>query len=197
MTKATILQPNTIINLFDDDREEHGFFWDELYIQPSTEKGAGFGVFAKKKLPIGTMIPILGKRVESVEGLTHGWEYYRSTEFVDGNPSLNPFDGIGNYGLSIAMMVNETTSKKFNCHFKLDHVVAVRDINKDEELFVDYGTLYEVIRKQKGYTLDRNPFRFLDNSKKYHELKYPTQTERKMNIKHWNDIIFMMSRCDT
>ena len=183
MTKATILQPT---------KEGGGYVWGALEIKTSKEKGAGDGVFAKVPLRVGTMIPILGKRVSLDHDTTHGWKYY-SKEAVDGHPSIDPYKGVGNFGLSIAMMINESAKRKFNCKFKKDHIVVASHIKAGGELLVYYGKAYEATRKIQGYSVASNKYKDASYPV-YEELKYPSATERNGNIKHWNDIIAKGSR---
>ena len=64
--------------------------------------------------------------------------------------------GIGNFGLSIAMMLNESTTELHNCIFKYDHVVVMVTVRAGEELTVYYGRDYERTRRAQGYSLAGN-----------------------------------------
>jgi hypothetical protein len=174
-------------------KEDFGYVWNDLEIKQSEEAGAGDGVFAARLLPVGTMIPILGKKVDlDLHNFTHGW-VYRNKQAVDGNPSIKPYKGVGNNGLSIAMMINEPTKRKINCIFKLDHVVVAKPIKQGNELTIDYGREYEPTRESKGYTLDNNKYRDAVY-KSFDKLKFPTFKVRDANITHWNNIIDSSSK---
>ena len=143
-----------------------------------------------KALKVGTGITILGRAVDYRKDTTHGWQYYKTTIAIDGNPSYEPYKGVGCHGLAMAMMINETTSKPFNCRFKMDHLVVALPIAKGEELYVDYGNAYENYRKQMGYTLDNNKHRYNDKLyTEFHNLKFPSAKIRQANIAKWNDLI--------
>ena len=102
--KPIIIEPkkSSLSNYFN-------YQWDELEVKKSNETGAGNGVFARVNLPVGTMIPILGKQISQAEfnGLeqrhkaTHVWNFYKKNLIIDGDPKLNP------QGLNIALIVNE------------------------------------------------------------------------------------------
>jgi hypothetical protein len=123
---ATILLPR---------RDGSGWTWDELEIKKSTEKNAGNGLFAKTALEAGTVIPHIGKPTTK-----RGTHIFAGK---DGNPNLNPYNGIGNNGLSIAMMVNESQRKKPRVKFTRGHMVTTRKIKAGEELFGYYGNDYD------------------------------------------------------
>jgi hypothetical protein len=157
--KGTILQPHKARSC--------KYTWPGLEVKKSKEKNAGDGVFATKALPVGTMIPIIGQfhEGETPSALTHSWQYYgKNSGYVDGHPDHNPFKKVGNYGLSIAMMLNESTSKTHTCKFKMDHVVVAKNLKAGDELIVDYGPAYEGHRVEQGYTLDNNKYRYKHNA---------------------------------
>jgi hypothetical protein len=177
-----ILQPK--------EKGDRGYTWPALAVRQSQQNvGGGLGVFATRKLKPGIMIPILGHRVAQADGLTHGWVYYGSIKgAVDGHPSINPYKGVGSFGLSIAMMVNEPTRAKPNCIFKMDHIVIAEPIRKGEELTVYYGKNYELIRRIKGYTLRNNTYLDEPHPKLY-DMRYPRSKKRNNNIQQWLDVI--------
>ena len=165
-----------------------GYVWDELEVKPSNELNAGDGVFARVNLKAGTMIPILGKKINRVINPSHVW-IYRGRKAIDGHPSINPYKGVGSRGLAIAMMINESTKKPFNCIFKLDHVVIAKSIKAGDELYIDYGPYYNRV----GYDLSENRHR----DKEYSQLigkRYPTAKTRQDNINKWNDLIESCNR---
>ena len=88
------------------------------------------------------------------------------------------------------MMVNESTKRKFNCKFKLDHIAVALPIKKGSELTVDYGHGYEPTREQMGYSLDGNKYRDAEYPAfNFLKVKFPSANVRNDNINHWNDVI--------
>lgn len=138
-------------------KESSGFVWPQLTVERSTIEGAGMGVFATEDLPTGAMIPIIGHKQagEPDSKLTHAWQYTGATtgSWVDGDPRRMPYNNIGNGGLSISMMINE--SPEPNCVFRSNFVIVSRDLEKGEELFLYYGESYENNRLRMQYQLDR------------------------------------------
>lgn len=139
-------------------REIHkGFYsWPDLYVDESSIKNAGKGVFASNKVRAGTIIPILGKMYMGcpTDDMSHSWQFNKFSKqvvHIDGNPKLNAYKNIGNYGLSIAMMVNE--SEKPNCVFLSDALVVAEDIEPGVELTTYYGNAHNSTRQKNRYTL--------------------------------------------
>ena len=166
-----------------------GCSWSWPLLELKNTRDKGLAVYAKEKIPAGTMIPILGHVLTKSEshaivnrrGLSHGYMYRYMPITIDGHPRLNPRHNIGNFGLSVAMMLNEPTRKKPTCKFKMDHVVIGRSLKKGEELTIWYGNSYEVIRKAHGYSLKSNPHL----RKPYPALtdrSFPTAAIRRANI---------------
>ena len=168
------------------------YYWEDVELKESGT-GTGMGVFARRDIEPGLMIPMLGKYInaETIEtlpssDLTHVWRYNQMNgKAIDGHPSLNLL------GLNIAMMINEDAVNAHNCIFKLNHVITVKFIPKGTELTVHYGPGYEEIRQNKGYTLQGN--RHLDEDQKGIDLvesMIPISASiRRANILHWNQVI--------
>jgi len=181
MTKATLYAPTKVSTC--------KYKWDLLEVKKSTQPSAGNGVFAKQDIHVGAMFPIVGKPIDITDTPSHGWHYCGKNKgtAVDGNPDLNPYNNTGNYGLSIAMMVNEHLTNKPNCKFKLDCLVVATPIKKGSELFIDYGRAYEPTRQQHGYTYTN---KFQDAAyPAYDKLKYPSAAKRHNAITKLNNII--------
>lgn len=120
-----------------------GVEWPGLEVRESSSKG--MGVFTRYKLNTGTMIPILGKVFDGEQPgtqKTHAWQYYDifPPQWIDGSPDLHPYKRVGNYGFSIAMMINEPAElEEQNCVFYANFVVLMKDIPKNTELLTYYG----------------------------------------------------------
>lgn len=156
--EAPVLSPRFIIDVEDDT---FGFYWPGLAVRASEQaKKAGKGVFATKELPAGTKIPILGratteeefKDLEERHKDTHvfginGKEY----PYVNGDPKIEPFHGVGGNGLYIAMMINEPSRKKPNCIFKGNFVQIAQTLQAGQELTISYGAGY----RRVGYKVSQ------------------------------------------
>lgn len=130
------------------------YSWKEVEVRPSPIGQSG--LFAKQDLSVGTMIPIIGQKVidfYTSEPLTHGWLYGKRGG-VNGHPSINPYKGVGSFGLSIAMMVNESIDCVHNCVFDYNCLITALPIKQGSELTVYYGVEYEPLRST--YTLSGN-----------------------------------------
>lgn len=169
------------------------YSWRDIEVR--TSKNAGKGIFAKTNLPIGTMIPILGHKLPEgslYKDLSHGWKYNGSRGIIDGHPDINPYKNVASFGLSIAMMANESLTKIHNCRFRFDYLITARKIKSGEELTVYYGPDYETVRERNNYTLKNN--KHLDHAyKQFFGIKFETKhtncRTRKQNIDHWNSVI--------
>jgi hypothetical protein len=162
------------------------YTWKELEVKESKEKNAGQGVFAKESLRVGTMIPIIGKQVSSEVRGTHTWVRHGKKKAIDGNPEIKPYDGIGNFGLSIAMMINESTKKKPNCKFRYDYVVVCSPIKKGQELILYYGNDYNRV----GYSVEKNKHIPDAEYPAYFKIaphKYPKN--RKEVLEYWDTVV--------
>ena len=110
-----------------------GFGWKGLRVREAEQSGIkmGLGVFATRELQQGTLIPVLGRVVEQAG--TH--VFCINGDQVDGHPAVAPYQKVGNRGLSIAMMVNE--SNQPNCVF-LDsgYLQLYQNVEPGSQLFV-------------------------------------------------------------
>lgn len=178
-----------------------GWVWPGLEVKESGVGGGGGGLFATVDLQPGTMIPLLGKRLSKTQlalqrakgSLTHGWIYHGGESGIDGRPEINPYKGVGSFGLAVGMMPNEHTTKKHNCVFKMDHLVTGRKIKAGEELFVYYGEQYEPIRVEKGYSLHRNKH-LLAHYPDLDGRKFPSAAERQANFRQLHSLLADCSR---
>lgn len=146
------------IAILQPEIDGEGFVWNELELKKTGKKG--MGVFAKRDLPKGTEFPILGDTGGDCSR-THSWEHYDRSRpedhkpmCIDGHPGNDPHKGVANYGLSIAMMLNEANNP--NCIFRQsNYIQLVRDVKKGQELTVFYGDGREMkkIRKEQGYAI--------------------------------------------
>lgn len=178
---------------------ECAFEWKELEVKPSLESDSGDGVFAKQDLPVGTMFPIVGKLHEGKMAMkVHGWQYissgFKEPTYIDGDPSINPHKGIGNFGMSIAMMPNERTMGIHNCRFRFDYLIVAEPIKKGDELTVYYGKDYDTVRKQRGYSLENNKTLKKDDYPldDLEEKEFPDRKKRRKVI---DDLNRMIMKC--
>ena len=141
-----------------------GFIWPGLEVRNSP--GKGNGVFATEDIPAGTEIPILGEPYwdePSAEQESHSWVVYprsmkKLAEYkdasLDARPTNDPYRKTPNFGLSIAMVVNEAPWPQFNSAFReSNYLQIIRDVKRGEEITCDYGHSYERVRRSKGYTI--------------------------------------------
>ena len=179
--KPKILLPRKINNC--------RYVWDELEVRKSLEKGAGYGVFSTKNLPVGTMIPIIGTHARKKETGTHLYAR-RDGVKINGDPNIKPYKKVGTFGLSISMMLNESVKKKFNCKFRFDYIVVVAPIKKGAELLLYYGDTYSRV----GYDISQNKYihaeyPFYNNIPAH---KYPKN--RKAILEMYDEVIY---KCET
>lgn len=165
------------------------YAWPGLVLQKSTEVNAGVGVFATTTLPIGTMIPILGQGVDPVTSHhTHQWNYYDLS-----GPVQAVVPSHSSMGLDIAMYINETTHRPYNCCFEFNYVVLVKTILTGEELFVWYGNNYEEFRKRFGYTVGQNHNLSSTHVQSWIQqldrMQFPNMVARHYMIKYYNNLI--------
>ena len=134
------------------------FEWRDLEVRRSTQC-AQLGVFARRELKVGAIIPIWGFPRHSWEEThhhaSHGWErtvHGRKKEKLDGHPSIYPHKGIGCFGLAIAMLINEPSRGYSNVIFRANTVVVQRLIKAGQELLIWYGNDPEE-PYERNYTL--------------------------------------------
>jgi hypothetical protein len=131
-----------------------GNVWPGLIIKTSKQDLlAGNGVFATKAIPAGLRIPIYGallteaqfSELETKSQDTHTFKLHNSSSdhvYIDGRPSIMPYNGVGGEGMYIAMMMNEPCRGKPNCIFKGNTVQVAKDLEAGEELTLSYGPGY-------------------------------------------------------
>ena len=153
------------------------FHWNGLEAKRSRERGAGLGLFATGKLRAGTVIPMLGKKTNIRTG-THLFNGR------NGFPGLHPFQHVGYFGLSIAMMANEPARRKPNCILKKIGLVVARDIAAGAELLVYYGDSY----RRGGYTISEN--KHLDTEfTALEKVRLPTQKQMEEVVRKWDNTL--------
>ena len=128
----------------------HRYVWPGMRLGVSAcDEGAGtnMGVFATQLLKCGTRFPVLGfdrtlyKRSRS----DYSFQMDNNGPCLDGDPRLDPVQGVGTHGLAIAMKINEPpASSAFgpNVICKGGWMVCVRDIQTGQELFTHYAATY-------------------------------------------------------
>ena len=198
-TRTRVIEPT---------RKGDGFVWEGIKVRHI--KGKGKGIVATKHLKVGMMYPIIGKRVPvEMYNTQHAFPYDPILEgetAIDGHPTINPYYGSGNFGLSVTMMINEPVTEKPNCLFKLNCLVVALPIQPGEELLTWYGKEYE--REKYNYSLRENPYlknqdtfdTYIGNGQDYREFwnsSWPRKRKRNMIITKWNDIVEERERQQT
>jgi hypothetical protein len=139
--KAKILEP------IPDGND--AFVWAQFEVRKS-QFGDFMGVYAKQNIAKFTVIPILGMEEEIPSNKTHIW--VRSpTVRVNGHPSLYPHNEIGNFGLSIVMLINEPSQGSPNCVFRGNSCLIQRPLQAGEELTIYYGDGEDYVRLPQAY----------------------------------------------
>ena len=73
---------------------------------------------------------------------------------LDARPTNDPYRKTPNFGLSIAMVVNEAPWPHFNSAFReSNYLQIIKDVKRGEEITCDYDRKYERVRRSKGYTI--------------------------------------------
>ena len=141
--------------------------WNDFVLKPSglTSEITGssrarcdLGVYAARDLTAGLWLPIAGRPLGSPPVYPTNIEYcyQRNAPYqcIDGNPGFHAYNGVGCFGLALAMMVNEPGDAltHANCMFKMNFLVTTADIQKGQQLLVDYGPIYN-----RDYVVDRTP----------------------------------------
>ena len=167
------------------------YYWPGLQMKPSNEKHGGMGVFATELLLVGTMIPIVGVSTDSKKKNSHQWNYYNLPGSIQAIVATN--DEKLSLGLDIAMYVNESCSRPFNCAFENNFVVVIEEIFPGEELYVYYGNVYDEFREQHQYNVNNNPYLTLSIKQEWirtlDNLDFPDIEDQHQVILKYNKII--------
>ena len=135
------------------------FKWQSIAIAP-WKTGQYKLIVTAEELKPGTLIPILGalNRKNGVNG--HRTHAYRNSHLsnltVDGNPNIEPYQGVGSRGLSIAMMANEPNrTSDATATFTHDYLRITRKLVKGDEITVVYAGQAEMkdTRRRQGYVV--------------------------------------------
>ena len=141
---------------------DEGYFWKELEVRKCNANKKNdpiYGVFAKKYLRPGLVIPILGHIIKRSKNTQATWTYGSDDTFqnticnafkpcrlgvLEGKKvsknNKNIFKGIPDFGSGIFSMINQPTCKKeANCLFWRNYVLIADDIDENEELLVHYN----------------------------------------------------------
>jgi hypothetical protein len=116
---------------------------NEVEIKPSLQVGAGNGIFAKRRieegvvLPYFTLIKVLAETDENEEDDTYFMEVTYTNDkkkprnisalIADGNPSIDALKKISPH-LRAATLVNESTTSPPNCIFVNNSILSKKDI---------------------------------------------------------------------
>jgi exonuclease III len=152
--KYGILQPKKLAN--------NMFAWEGIAIESWKKGQARLVVTAEELLP-GTLIPILGTLTQKggASGKeTHAYQNANLSNFiVDGHPNTDTHEGVGNRGLSIAMMANEpSATSKATATFTQDYLRIIKKLTKGDEITVVYATSAGMrkMRHKQGYTVEED-----------------------------------------
>jgi hypothetical protein len=124
----------------------------DLSIRKSQIPNGGLGIYTNVLIPVNTVIgTYVGERVEDYNYM--GDSYYYEIRERNDEKNISSF-GITaiRYPRCYMAMINDAIGIKNNCHFDVIHhddvwksqviIVALRDIQCGEELFIDYGSNY-------------------------------------------------------
>lgn len=144
----------------------------QLVVQASLQGhgNAGRGVFALEKIRAGGTLPIVGTLITPEEEdllLYSGRGTHLVTTTlgtIDGNPTINPYLGVGHHGAALWALINEPTTRKPNCIFQNMSVVVAETISPGAELTISYGSQDDYHRTYpvSRYCFTKQHYRFLD-----------------------------------
>lgn len=113
----------------------------KLEIKKSTIDCGGNGVFTQEPIKSNT---IIGEYIGDIREQGHAYNFGRYCVETKSGKLIDAFL----YPRTIMAMINDSYGSKFtnNCKFKLDEltaeIISIRDIEANEELFLDYGDSY-------------------------------------------------------
>lgn len=119
-----------------------------LVVAPSGQSAqAGRGVFVRPgyALEPGDALPIVGSCVPFLsedELLVSRYVVAVPGRLVDGDPSHEPYGGVGHRGLAVWALINEPSRTKPNCIFFGALVVVTKPLAAGDELLISYGPDY-------------------------------------------------------
>jgi hypothetical protein len=133
--------------LYPVDDGDGRYVWPDLKLDVSAcDDGSrtNMGVFATRQFRCGTRFPVLGfdRTADSRQRSDYSFQL-ENGRVIDGDPRLDPVDGVGAHGLAIAMKINEPSARTApNVVLMGGWMVCVRDIDNGAELFTHYGDAY-------------------------------------------------------
>ena len=130
-----------------------------VYVAPSTERGGGDGLFARRPLPPRTVVAFYnGVRLTHVAERARSWQLNANTISLNDTHVLDipaPFDCARRYTAALGHKVNTALTRRgdvdqtrvnvmYDAMFHpllgdINTIKTLRAIDVDEELFVDYG----------------------------------------------------------
>lgn len=175
---------------------EYLYTWNEIVVKPSwvyqnRKRIIQKGLFAKVYLPIGTLIPIIGKiwepkeQSKNMDDYTHAWmiQTHSPTHWlhnftINGKPDEYAYNGIPDFGFGIYSFVNEPPkTKRPNAMFWKNHILIIRPVKIGEEIYAYYGEEYEPMRVYLKYTMENHPYK---NDMGYLKNILETNTDREI-----------------
>jgi SET domain-containing protein len=120
---------------------------DKLYINESTIPNSGKGVFTSKYISKGEIIeksPIIIQDTIDFTGTIKNYLFSYNNDF---NKAA--------VGLGYSSLYNHSDNNNANWYTKDDNVyiIALRDINENEEIFISYGASYWKDRENEKYKI--------------------------------------------
>jgi hypothetical protein len=147
-------------------------------------------VIATADIPAGTFIPIIGRPVNKsylkitreMGRFAYGW-VYTSGKAVDCSPKIYPVDGVGNRGISLAILAREPPqNNKLNCIYKYDYLITIKNVLLGEELCALHGDDYQPIRNFLKYKQNKILFDKLNNQTLKFKHTIPKKIKRESLI---------------
>ena len=120
--------------------------------------------------------------------LSHCIQYESTTGAVDGHPDINPYNGVGSWGLAITMLINEPSRTQPNAIFCRDGILIIKDIPPNTQIQAHYGPQAEEMRALQGYSIVNNPYitRDLNHHKDLYQL--PSRKTVAAIINKWTPL---------
>ena len=132
----------------------------DLEIKSSTISGAGKGLFTNTAIPKGTRIVEYKGTITTWEKVkddpTNGYIYFLKAAYViDGRDHPKSLARYANDAKGLTSARGKWNNAKFEADGLRVYLVAIKDIEAGEEIFVDYGRKYwDTVRKNKKMSIE-------------------------------------------